>query len=264
MARQHLNADVGHGQKVVEHIGLEGEAEGLAILRQQHFVLILGHNHRGIGHRGHLGLVIGQRNAVRPDVVGLHLLPYRHDDDAGVADVAKEMLVHIVPCAAAPEVHQAFLAAIDERALAVKDPFGHVAQHVHDLVLVGHLGGLDHQGKALPGDDLVRAPDDAVGQCHTSADVVLQGQTAVLRQTLVSGPAAFGRGRTAESHLDQFDTAVALHTVQKRHHAAQPFGIVGKGGVQPCHADGEADTHFPAAALPERLQASEEHKYFYQ
>ena len=47
------------------------------------------------------------------------------------------------------QLHQVFLAAVNQYTFIIIGKFGHVAQHVHRLFLVGHVGHLDQFERAV-------------------------------------------------------------------------------------------------------------------
>lgn len=80
------------------------------------------------------------------------LLADRHENNTGIPDLIKEMFVHVMPSPAILQLHQVFLAAVNQYTFIIIGKFGYVAQHVHRLFLVGHIGHLDQLCKAFPRD----------------------------------------------------------------------------------------------------------------
>ena len=63
----------------------------------------------------------------------------------------EEVFLHVAPSASVLQLHEVLAAAVRQDAAAVVGGFGHVAQHVYGLFLVGHVGLLDQAGERLPG-----------------------------------------------------------------------------------------------------------------
>ena len=57
-----------------------------------------------------------------------------------------------MPGTAILQLHQVFLAAVNQYTFIIIGEFRHVAQHVHRLFLVGHVGHLDQLREAFPRD----------------------------------------------------------------------------------------------------------------
>ena len=67
------------------------------------------------------------------------------------------------------QLHEVLAAAVRQDAPAVVGGFGHVAQHVYGLFLVGHVRLLYQAGERLPGKYLVATPDYAPRNPHAAA-----------------------------------------------------------------------------------------------
>lgn len=70
-------------------------------------------------------------------------------DYGTITQFRKEMFCHIMPYAAAAQIHQLPLAGIDDGTVT-GHPLGSVTKDTEGLLAVGHVGSLDKRGKPLP------------------------------------------------------------------------------------------------------------------
>ena len=201
LSERELHTYVRYCERVVEHVGLDGEV-CVAALRLRCGLLYLRLLYYGLFRNNHFCLLVVYHGWLLLDVDRY---------ETGVAHCGEELAQHVVPCASVIEVHEALLAAVYQNSLRVVCELIGLAYLVQHLVSVRHVRLLYEVSQLLPHLRALALRHYCVGQLHSLANVALHVGAASFGEALVEKRSTFGRCRAAEFHTGQLQGAVFLH-----------------------------------------------------